>query len=83
MNDYDQTVLGVENPLHPANQSEVKEEITYEESLLNQIDTLEEILKNRERALKFRISQLDEIKTLCEGMTDENGLARLILNRLR
>lgn len=83
MLNYDQTVLGVENPLHPANQSEVDQEMTYEELLLNKIDTLEEMLKNRERALKFRISQLDEIKTLCEGMTEENGLSRLILNRLR
>lgn len=81
MPNYDQTVLGVENPNHPANYIEVDAEPTYEESLLNQIDTLEEVVKNRERALQFRISQLEEIKTLCKGM-ENNGLASLILNKL-
>ena len=79
---YDEIVLGVQNPNHPANQKDEKE-LTYEQSLLNQIETLEEMLKNRNEIIQFRIKQLNEIKELCEGMSDNNGLAILILNKLK
>lgn len=83
MPNYDEIVLGVGNPLHPANQREQDTELTYEQSLLNQIETLEEMLKNRNEIIQFRIKQLNEIKELCEGMSDNNGLAILILNKLK
>lgn len=82
MQNYDEIVLGVGNSQHPANQRD-EQELTYEQSLLNQIENLESMVDTRDRIIKFRMTQLNEIKELCEGMSERNGLAILILNKLK
>jgi len=79
MQNYDEIVLGVENPQHPANQTENNDPNGYEQ--------LANDLHNEKMELLTKVwrleDKLNEIKELCEGMSDNNGLAILILNKLK
>jgi len=79
MQNYDEIVLGVGNPLHPANQTENSDPNGYEQ--------LANDLHNEKMKLLTKVwnleNKLNEIKALCEDMSENNGLAILILNKLK
>lgn len=76
---YDEIVLGVGNSQHPANQKENNDPNGYEQ--------LANDLHNEKMKLFTQVCELEnklnEIKELCEGMSEKNGLAILILNKLK
>lgn len=78
MQNYDEIVLGVGNSQHPANQRET--DVNGYEQLAN--DLHNEKMKILTEYLILE-NKLNEIKELCEGMSDNNGLAILILNKLK
>lgn len=79
MQNYDEIVLGVENSQHPSNQKENKDPNGYEQ-LANDLHNEKMKLLTKFWLLE---NKLNEIKELCEGMSDNNGLAILILNKLK
>ena len=79
MQNYDEIVLGVGNSQHPSNQRENNDPNGYEQ-LAN--DLHKEKMKLFTQVWELE-NKLNEIKELCEGMSDNNGLAILILNKLR
>jgi len=78
MPNYDEIVLGVGNSQHPANQKEI--DINGYEELAHNLH--KEKMKFLTELLKAE-NKLNEIKELCEGMSENNGLAILILNKLK
>lgn len=78
MQNYDEIVLGVENPNHPANQKET--DVNGYEELAQKLH--KEKMKFLTELLQLE-NKLNEIKQLCEAMSDNNGLAILILNKLK
>jgi len=71
---YDHDVIGVGNSLHPANytdeQIEEMTELQYAEYERNKYQLEAHILKTK----------LKEVKAMVEGMNEENGLRKMILD---
>ena len=76
MNNYDDQVLGTQNPLHPANQVTVLDDAVEQMTELQFAEYERNLYQNR---AYFLNQKLENIKTLCDGMSEDNGLALLIL----
>ena len=80
MSNYDHFVLGVGNSLHPANQ------VTILDDSVEQMTELEfaEWERNKyQNEVYFLKQKLENVKTFCNGMSEDNGLAILILNLIK
>ena len=54
MNNYDNDVLGTQNPLHPANQIETAIELSHEEQMENEIAELEARINQMRNGFAYR-----------------------------
>ena len=80
MNNYDDTVLGVGNSSHPANEIETELELTNEEKLENKIDELKLEIFRLQNILKFRTANNFKVAQICQGASGENTF---IYNQLK
>ena len=78
MNNYDDQVLGTQNPLHPANQVTVLDDAVEQMTELQFAEYERNLYQNR--AIAFE-NKLKEIEQECNGHYPDNGLAVLILNK--
>ena len=79
MNNYDDQVLGTQNPLHPANQEETEIELTREEQMEEEIAELEARINLMRNAVTYRKAVNAKLIELMKAAAGENTY---IINKL-
>ena len=76
---YDDQVLGTQNPLHPANQEETEIELTREEQMVEEIAELEARINLMRNAVTYRKAVNAKLIELMKAAAGENTY---IINKL-
>ncbi len=76
MNNYDDKVLGTQNPLHPANEVTVLDDAVEQMTELEFAEYERNLYQDRARALS---DKLKEVKAIVDGISDEIGWKSLLL----